>query len=145
MLRILSARGFGQRWIKKLLVSSSSRVMIDGKLGSKITSGSGLRQGDALPPYLFILVADVLQRLCIAEYSRGNLRHPLSVDCFFHVLQYTDLPIQGNFEQAQITKRVLCASSDYTGLQINFSKSTFIPICMDDTTSQMVSGLLQCF
>lgn len=86
LLQILAARGFGDRWIRwisTLLHSSSSRVMINGQLGEKIISQSGLRQGDALSPYLFILVADLLQKLCIAEYNRGNLKHPLAVKGIF--------------------------------------------------------------
>lgn len=93
LLAILAARGFGQRWIswiKELLHSSSSRVLVNGSMGDPIQSRSGLRQGDSLSPYLFILVADLLQRLCCAEHEQGNLTHPLNVDSFLPVLQYAD-------------------------------------------------------
>lgn len=99
-----------------------------------ITSKSGLRQGDPPSPYLFVLVADVLQQLCISEFRRGNLKHPLAVDSCFPVLQYADdtlLLIQGNVEQARIVEGILELLSQYTGLQINFNKRTFVPICID--------------
>lgn len=150
LFKILAARGFGDKWlgwINCLLSSSSSRVMINGILGEKIMLKSGLRQGDALSPYLFILVADLLQRLCIAEHNRGNLEHPLAAHGPFPVLQYADntlILIKGTYEQALAIKRVLSIFSDFTGLHINFNKSTFVPISMDEDTCHRVAELLQC-
>lgn len=86
-----------------------------------------------MSPYLFILVAIVLQWLCCEEFERGNLTYPLDVDSFSPVLQYADdtlLLIKGEVQQVQIIKRILDAFSAYTGLQINFSKSTLVPINM---------------
>ena len=63
-----------------ILTTSSSRILVNGAAGERIISRCGLRQGDALSPYLFILVADVLQQLCKKEYQEGNLKHPLGAD-----------------------------------------------------------------
>lgn len=49
LLSILEARGFDQRWIgwiKELLFTSTSRVLINGQLGDVIHCRSGLRQGE---------------------------------------------------------------------------------------------------
>ena len=96
--------------------------MINGMLGETISSKSDLKQGDAL-------------------------KHPLGVDGFFPVLQYADdtlLLLQGDVQQAQVIKRVLHVFSGFTGLRINFSKSTFVPICMDQATCQEVAPIFQC-
>lgn len=148
--QIMEARGFGNRWIhwiNILLSSSSSSVLINGQIGDKIKLQSGLRQGDALSPYLFILMVDVLQQMRISEYNRGTLQHPLNIDGPFPVLQYADdtlLLIKGMQEQAQVVRRILDAFCAFTGLHINFNKSTFVPVGMDETTSNGVAVILQC-
>ena len=50
-----------------LLVTSRSAVLLNGVPGPWITCKRGLRQGDALSPYLFLLVADVLQSMIKAD------------------------------------------------------------------------------
>ena len=89
LLRIMQARGFPplwQSWMLQILQTSRSAILVNGSPGPWITCKRGLRQGDALSPYLFILVADLL--LCLLK-DRGTVRHPL-IDAPCPVLQYVD-------------------------------------------------------
>nr|XP_040252249.1 uncharacterized protein LOC120969201 [Aegilops tauschii subsp. strangulata] len=150
LFTIMEARGFPRRWsrwVSSLLSTASSRVLINGQLGESFNANKGLRQGDSTSPYLFILVADVLQRLCYAQFEAGNLVHPLGSDRLFPVLQYADdtlLLFQGNLQQANVIEQILTAFSDFSALHINFHKSTLVPVCMDNTVASQIAALFGC-
>jgi len=77
---ILKARGFHDRWcawMRDILSSSKSAVLVNGCPGPWITCKRGLRQGDPLSPYLFLLVADSLQAMI---RSAATVRSPVDSD-----------------------------------------------------------------
>jgi hypothetical protein len=71
IIETLSARGFRDRWIwwvKQLLQTSMVQILVNGQLGRKFRNEKGVRQGDPLSPYLYIIVADVLQQMIRRAY-----------------------------------------------------------------------------
>lgn len=62
----MEARGFSPKWItwiKSLLSTATSRVIINGVVSEFFVHKRGLLQGDPLSPLLFNLVADVFQQM----------------------------------------------------------------------------------
>jgi hypothetical protein len=85
-------------------------------------------------PFLFNIVADVLQQILLHAYRQGLLLHPLVDDLPCPVLQYADdtlIIIRAVTHHVANLKKVLDDFSTATSLCINFHKSTFVPIKMD--------------
>ena len=70
--------------------------------------------------------------------------HPLGADGPFPILQYADdtmILLRGDTQQAAVIKQILDDFSNFSGLKINYHKSTFVPIGIDQQTSQDITFL----
>jgi hypothetical protein len=146
--QILSARGFSptwRRWMKLILESSKSAILLNGVPGPWINCKRGLRQGDPLSPYLFLLVADTLQAL-IRSFA-DEIGHPIVNGAGCVTLQYADdtlIVLKGDLAGVLKLKEALNLFSEATGLTINYHKSTLVPLHMDSTTLQMCIDTFGC-
>jgi hypothetical protein len=94
-LEVMQQLGFRLIWrnmVSGLLLSSSTKVLMNGIPGETIQHKRGLRQGDPLSPMLFILAMDVLGFLIVKAENEGLLQ-PLSTRNLQHrVLGFLALP-----------------------------------------------------
>ncbi|CAO2185858.1 unnamed protein product [Urochloa humidicola] len=145
--KIMLIRGFSStwcRWIDAILHTSKSAVLVNGHPGPWFPCKRGLRQGDPLSPYLFLLVADVLQQM-IKQVS--GIRHPVSPELPCPVLQYADdtlILLRADHGDLQQLKEVLDSFSAATGLLINFDKSTMVPMHTPAATVTELQAILGC-
>ena len=73
---VLRRLGFHERWISWIMVcvtSVSYSFLVNGALQGKVKPSRGIRQGDPLSPYLFILCTEVLSGLCSKAQASGSL------------------------------------------------------------------------
>jgi hypothetical protein len=73
---MLSSRGFGPKWISRVLklVGGSISIRLNDRNSPYFKPAKGLRQGDPLSPLLFNLVVDVFTRLLSRAADKGYLR-----------------------------------------------------------------------
>jgi hypothetical protein len=132
LFRILKSLGFHSKWIRMIeqcISTVSFSILLDGSPFGRFFPQRGLRQGDPLSPFLFILGLEVLSRLIIKEELAGNIHgikiswHSPSVS---HLLYADDLMVfsRANSSEASSILNCLTKFSSWSGQKVNMEKSS---------------------
>jgi hypothetical protein len=146
------AKGYGPKWIRlveSILHSASTSVLLNGVPGKKIVCKRGVRQGDPLSPLLFVNTAELLQAAVNFAWQQGDISLPLdeSFGQKYPILQYADdtlLIMPADAVQLNRLKDILRLFSASTGLQVNFHKTTIVPINIDTDHAQALAQSFGC-
>lgn len=131
LFHVLMCFGFSEKWISwisSLLSSSRISVLVNGSPMKEFSPQRGLRQGDPLAPYLFILISEVLHVLLELALEKKVFEGATFKDgrkAISH-LQYADdtiLFIKADLPSILGVKKVLLLFQAMSGLSINFNKS----------------------
>ena len=143
LISILENRGFGStwiQWINEWLISSQSCVNINGDLTDYFFCKRGVRQGDPLSPYLYILAADTLSKI----FQKGRHAHSIvglgppvdnnlaHTNC--HYADDTIIFLQANETNIENTWWALIAFEAVSGIKVNYSKTSMYPINIPDAS-----------
>jgi hypothetical protein len=128
---ILKHMGFHQRfvnWIEKCISSVSYTLLINGCKAGRINPRRGLRQGDPLSPYLFILSKEILSRLIERAVQRGDV-HGVRANrvgpVVTHLMYADDIILFSRAKLAEIKALEQCVKTycSWSGQQLNKDKS----------------------
>jgi len=114
-----------------LLSTSHSTVLLNGIAGEKIRHARGLRQGDPLSPYLFILAIDALQKVLELATQDGVLSPLRGRYAKIRLSLYADdVVIFLNPDQQEVSSllNILTKFGEATGLKLNWAKYSVAPI-----------------
>ena len=149
LLSVMSKMGFGQRWINWIgwcIFTANFSILINESPSDFFRSTRGLRQGDPLSPYLFLLVMEILSQLLFRAKSGGfiegfkvgsssgigrDLRHLLFADD-------TPLFCKANSEQLRYLSWVFLWFEAISRLKVNRDKSEAIPVRRVDSLENIV-------
>jgi len=114
-----------RRWVKAC-VRASFVVNVNGKNSDSFVATNGLRQGDPMAPYLFVLSMEVLSTLIKEEVAAGRLT-PLRCgrERISHLLFADDVMVfaEATQENAITIKRIMDKFEAMSGLRLNTEKS----------------------
>nr|GEU70899.1 RNA-directed DNA polymerase, eukaryota, reverse transcriptase zinc-binding domain protein [Tanacetum cinerariifolium] len=148
---ILKKFGFGNKWcawIQSCLRSSRGSIIINGSHTEEFQFFKGLKQGDPLSPFLFILIMESLhlsfQRVVDVGMFKGinlsplvNLSHMFYADDAVFVGQWCD----GNINTLV---HVLECFFQASGLRINMCKSKIMGVNVGDEKVKSAASKLRC-
>lgn len=103
-------------------------VMVNGSPKDFFKGSRGLRQGDSLSPYLFIMVADLLGRLTTKAKVVGLIEGFLSINgspivLFIQFAADSLFLLKAQMEGHRNLRCILLIMEAATGLKVNWSKS----------------------
>ena len=144
--------GFGvkwRKWIESCITTSRISLLFNGSPYKPFKMGRGLRQGDPLSPFLFVLVAEVLNKILIQTANMGlfkGLQIGGKRETLTH-LQFADdtlLFCEANELYLQNIKKVLLSFQSFSRLAVNYSKSGLIVFGKDDHWANRIARQLEC-
>ena len=142
---------FGQRWLawmESCVFTSSMSVLINGCPTEDFQVGRGLRQGDPLSPFLFLIAAEGLTGLARNAVDLGEFKEfKVAENVNFHILQFADDTIlvgEGTWENLWSIKSILRGFELVSGLRVNFFKSKLYGINLEERFMQAASSFLPC-
>ncbi|GAU35032.1 hypothetical protein TSUD_103550 [Trifolium subterraneum] len=148
---VMTKMGFTDVWIRWVMMCVSSvnySVLMNSDRVCPISPGRGLRQGDPLSPYLFILVTECLTALIHQAVGRGDL-HDVRI-CrgapeVSHLLFADDcfLFCRANVAEVNELLRILHTYEQASGQEVNLDKSkVFISRNMSQAAKEDLSRIL---
>jgi hypothetical protein len=109
----------------------SFSVLVNGGMTRHFKRSWGLRQGDPLSPYLFIICQEVLSRLIDQEFSIGvikGVKMNVAGPAFTHVMYVDDIMLfaKANVREVGVLDECLNTYCSWLGQKINRMKSDII-------------------
>jgi hypothetical protein len=128
---ILESFGFDQGWVKWILNLTSSAffsILVNGVPSAPFSPSRGIRQGDPLCPFLFVLMAEGLGRTISAAITDSSLKGlPLhNLQPALSPSQFVDDTLLLNspsVKEALSLNSILSDFTDASGMSLNLDKS----------------------
>lgn len=159
LCKCLEAFGFSKSWINLIFECISTpkfSVMINGTLEGFFSSSRGLRKGDPMSPFLFIIMVEALGRSISKAKEEGEIQGiPITsgLPSFTHQ-QFVDDTLlfgQGNIRETRSFKGILKSYMIASGQEVNLEKLAVFMFNIDPTSGEEIckvleikSGLLPC-
>ncbi|GJT64249.1 RNA-directed DNA polymerase, eukaryota [Tanacetum coccineum] len=151
LLDVLHAFGFGPnwcKWIRGTFSSSMASVLVNGSPSSEFPFFCGLKQGDPLAPYLFILIMESLHISFSKALSDGvfkgiQINESMVVSHLFYADDAIFIGEWSDSNMGNIVKILRCFFLA-SGLKINIQKSQIMGVGVHQNQINQAASLIGC-
>ncbi|XP_024636402.1 uncharacterized protein [Medicago truncatula] len=140
-----------RKWIRECVGTATAAVLVNGSPTDEFHFQRGLRQGDPLSPFLFLLAAEGLNVLMKAMVE-NNLFKGFLVGSGNQVevthLQFADDTLllgEKSWANVRALHAVLILFESLSGLKVNFNKSLLVGINISDSWLFEAESVLSCW
>ncbi|XP_050211520.1 uncharacterized protein LOC126661702 [Mercurialis annua] len=152
LMSVMKSMNFPAKWIEWMfacLSSATTAILVNGSPVEPINLKRGVRQGDPISPYLFVIAVEGLKRILdksgelgfTSGYCFADDQNPISL------LQFADdtlLYLPFDIEQLQNLTRILRCYEIVSGLTINFHKSSIMGINVSNDDLFLAAEMVGC-
>jgi hypothetical protein len=149
-VRCMSFPVLWRKWIKECVTTATASVLVNGSPTDEFHLHRGLRQGDPLSPFLFLIAAEGLNVLMKAMVE-NHLFHGYSVGADNSMvvshLQFADdtlLVGQKSWANVRALRATLLLFESMSGLKVNFHKSLLVGVNIPESWLNEAASVLRC-
>lgn len=144
--------GFNDQWISRMeecLSTTQISVLVNGSPTLLFNMQRGVRQRDAILPFLFLIEVKGLKCL-LDKAKQGGLFEGIFINHFvdslslLHFADDTLIFIPAELDRVKNLRRVLWCFEIISGLKINFHKSSIVGLNVDSSLQSLTSSVLGC-
>ncbi|XP_022042373.1 uncharacterized mitochondrial protein AtMg01250-like [Helianthus annuus] len=138
-----------RRWILATITSAQASVLVNGSPTQEFNCYRGLRQGDPLSPFLFLIIMEALTCV-VKEASMIGLYKGISCaqssPCLSHFFYADDAVFVGEWplDNARKLNKILCCFYLSSGPRVNLAKSSLFGLRVNEANTQEMASILRC-
>lgn len=135
--------------MRTCVTMASANVLVNGSPLGEFELGRGIRQGDPLSPFLFLVAAEGLNTIMKRAINEGLLKPSVVGRDKVEVslIQYADdtlFVVEGSSENAMALKRLVKIFELVSGLSINFDESSIFGLNLGEGQLGDIANELGC-
>lgn len=139
-----------RKWIKDCVTTATASVLVNGSPTDEFSLQRGLRQGDPLSPFLFLLAAEglsVMMKSMVANNIFSGFGVGASNSMKVSHLQFADDTLligEKSWANVRALRAVLSLFASISGLKVNYHKSSLVGVNIPESWLIEAASILNC-